>query len=164
MCAICWPTTALPSLHTIGRQTLPSPINVWIRKHIFPGAYLPTMSQLTPVLEARDIWLTDFENLRLHYAVTLAEWHRRFQANRERIGMLDPKRFDDRFCRMWEYYLQSCEAGFRSGGLTVFQLQFTKKIDALPLTRDYMFAEEHRLLERGRACGAAAAWPANRPA
>ncbi len=135
-------------LHTIGRQTLPSPINVWIRENIFPGAYLPTMSQLSPALEGRDIWLMDFENLRLHYAMTLVEWHRRFQANRERVRTLDPKRFDDRFCRMWEYYLQSCEAGFRHGSLTVFQLQFTKSIDALPITRDYMFAEERRLLEQ----------------
>jgi cyclopropane-fatty-acyl-phospholipid synthase len=135
-------------LHTIGRHTLPSPINVWIRKNIFPGAYVPTMSQLSPILEARSLWLTDFENLRLHYAMTLADWHRRFQANRQRVRMLDPKRFDDRFCRMWEYYLQSCEASFRCGGLTVFQLQFTKRIDALPITRDHIFAEEQRLLEQ----------------
>jgi len=135
-------------LHTIGRQTPPSPINVWIRENIFPGAYVPTLSQLTPALEARTLWLTDFENLRLHYAMTLVEWHRRFQGNRQRVKLLDPTRFDDCFCRMWEYYLQSCEASFRCGGLTVFQLQFTKSIGALPITRDYMFAEEQRLLEQ----------------
>jgi cyclopropane-fatty-acyl-phospholipid synthase len=133
-------------VHTIGRQTPPQPINVWIRENIFPGAYLPALSQIAPVLEKQDYWLTDFENLRLHYAHTLAEWNRRFQRNRERVRQVDPAHHDDRFCRMWEFYLQACEAGFRHGGLTVFQLQLTKKIDALPITRDYMFSEERRLL------------------
>jgi cyclopropane-fatty-acyl-phospholipid synthase len=133
-------------VHTIGRHTPPVPINVWIRENIFPGAYLPTLSQITPVLEKQDYWLTDFESLRLHYAETLAEWNRRFQTNRERVRQIDPERHDDRFCRMWEFYLQACEAGFRHSGLTVFQLQLTKKIDALPITRDYMFGEERRLM------------------
>jgi cyclopropane-fatty-acyl-phospholipid synthase len=133
-------------VHTIGRQTPPVPINVWIRENIFPGAYLPSLSQLAPVIEKQDYWLTDFENLRLHYARTLAEWNRRFQANRDRVREIDPRRHDERFCRMWEFYLQACEAGFRHSGLTVFQLQITKKIDALPLTRDYMFREERRLM------------------
>jgi cyclopropane-fatty-acyl-phospholipid synthase len=132
-------------LHTIGRYQAPSPINVWIRQNIFPGAYLPSLSQLAPVLEKEDLWLTDFENLRLHYALTLKEWNRRFQMNRERVRALDPERHDDRFCRMWEYYLQSCEAGFRHSGLTVFQLQIAKRIETLPITRDYMLAEEQRL-------------------
>jgi cyclopropane-fatty-acyl-phospholipid synthase len=132
-------------LHTIGRQLPPWPINVWIRKNIFPGAYLPSLSQLAPLLEKQDLWLTDFENLRLHYAATLKEWNRRFQLNRERVRQLDPVRHDERFCRMWEFYLQSCEAAFRHSGLTVFQLQLTKRIDALPLTRDYMLDEERRL-------------------
>ena len=132
-------------LHTIGRQPPPSPINVWIRQNIFPGAYLPSLSQLAPVLEKQDLWLTDFENLRLHYATTLKEWNRRFQLNREKVRELDPVRHDERFCRMWEFYLQSCESAFRYSGLTVFQLQLTKRIDALPLTRDYMFEEERRL-------------------
>jgi len=133
-------------LHTIGRQLPPSPINVWIRQNIFPGAYLPSLSQLAPVLEKQDLWLTDFENLRLHYATTLKEWNRRFQLNRERVRQLDPARHDERFCRMWEFYLRVCEAAFRHTGLTVFQLQLTKKIDAAPLTRDYMFEEERRLM------------------
>ena len=133
-------------VHTIGRQTLPMPINAWIRENIFPGAYLPTLSQLSPMLEKQDYWLADFENLRLHYALTLAEWNRRFQRNVERIRAIDPLRHDERFCRMWEFYLQACEAGFRHSGLTVFQLQLTKRIDALPITRDYMFSEERRLM------------------
>ena len=132
-------------LHTIGRQPPPSPINVWIRRNIFPGAYLPSLSQLAPVLEKQDLWLTDFENLRLHYAATLKEWNRRFQQNREKVRELDPVRHDERFCRMWEFYLQSCESAFRHSGLTIFQMQLAKKVDALPLTRDYMFDEERRL-------------------
>jgi cyclopropane-fatty-acyl-phospholipid synthase len=107
---------------------------------------LPSLSQLAPVLEKEDLWVTDFENLRLHYATTLNEWNRRFQAHRERVHALDPARYDERFCRMWEFYLQSCEAAFRYSGLTVFQLQLAKKIDTLPITRDYMLAEERRLM------------------
>jgi len=132
-------------IHTIGRAQAPSPINAWIRRNIFPGAYLPSLSQLAPVLEKEDLWLTDFENLRLHYAFTLKEWNRRFQKSRERVKALDPERHDERFCRMWEFYLQSCEAGFRHSSLTVFQLQVAKRIDTLPITRDYMLAEEQRL-------------------
>jgi cyclopropane-fatty-acyl-phospholipid synthase len=132
-------------IHTIGRSQAPSPINVWIRRNIFPGAYLPSFSQIAPVLEKEDLWLTDFENLRLHYALTLKEWNRRFQENRERVQALDPARHDERFCRMWEFYLQSCEAGFRHSALTVFQMQIAKRVDTLPITRDYMLAEERRL-------------------
>ncbi len=128
-------------VHTIGTQTPPSPINPWLRRHIFPGAYLPALSQIAPIIETRRMWLTDLENLRLHYARTLAAWRERFDANRDRIARL----YDERFCRMWEFYLQSCEAGFRWSGLTVFQLQLTKSIDALPVTRDYMMGEEDRL-------------------
>jgi cyclopropane-fatty-acyl-phospholipid synthase len=144
-------------LHTIGRYQSPSPINVWIRQNIFPGAYLPSLSQLAPVLEKEDLWLTDFENLRLHYALTLKEWNRRFQMNRERVRALDPERYDDRFGRMWEYYLQSCEVGFRYSGLTVFQLQIAKRIETLPITRDYIPAEEVRLASAEASPGTFAA-------
>jgi cyclopropane-fatty-acyl-phospholipid synthase len=130
-------------VHTIAFQTPPSPINPWLRRHIFPGAYLPSLSQLAPVIERQRLWLTDTENLRLHYALTLAAWHERFEANRARIAAL----YDERFCRMWDFYLQSCEAGFRWGWLSVLQMQFTKRIDALPLTRDYMAREEARLMD-----------------
>jgi len=141
-------------LHTIGRYQPPSPINVWIRQNIFPGAYLPSLSQLVPVLEKEELWLTDFENLRLHYASTLNEWNRRFQANRERVRALDQDIYDERFFRMWEFYLQSCESAFRYSGLTVFQLQLAKRIDSLPITRDYMLAEERRLMSEYAANGA----------
>jgi cyclopropane-fatty-acyl-phospholipid synthase len=77
--------------------------------------------------------------------------------NRQRVRDLDPARYDERFCRMWEFYLQSCEAGFRYSGLTVFQLQLAKKIDTLPITRDYMLAEERRLLSEEAEGGSRAA-------
>jgi cyclopropane-fatty-acyl-phospholipid synthase len=128
-------------IHTIGQITQLGAINPWIRRYIFPGAYLPTLSQLAPIFERQRYWLTDLENLRLHYAMTLAEWDKRFQANREHVAKL----YDERFCRMWEFYLRSCEAGFRWGGLTVFQFQLARDIGAIPITRDYMVHEEDRL-------------------
>ena len=128
-------------IHTICYQTPPATINSWLRHNIFPGAYLPALSQLAPQIEGRGFWLTDLEPLRLHYAQTLAAWHQRFQANRAQIAAL----YDERFCRMWEFYLQSCEAGFRWGGLTVLQMQIARTIDAVPVTRDYMMREESRL-------------------
>jgi len=134
-------------LHTIGQYSPPAAINPWLRRNIFPGAYLPTLSQLTPIIEKQRFWLADMESLRLHYAETLSDWHERFQANRNEIRGL----YDERFCRMWEFYLQSCEAGFRWGGLTVFQLQLTNAVDALPITRDYMLNEEARLREADSA-------------
>jgi cyclopropane-fatty-acyl-phospholipid synthase len=133
-------------IHTIGFQTPPAAINPWVRRNIFPGAYLPALSQLAPQIERRGFWLADLEPLRLHYAHTLAAWHERFQANRDKIAAL----YDERFCRMWEFYLQCCEAGFRWSGLTVFQMQIAKTIDAVPITREYMMREESRLREFDR--------------
>jgi cyclopropane-fatty-acyl-phospholipid synthase len=138
-------------LHTIGRNGPPSPINIWLRQNIFPGAYLPSLSQLVPILERLEYWLADFENLREHYALTLAEWHRRFMINRARVSRIDPERYDERFLRMWEFYLQGCEAGFRHSRLTVFQLLLTKQMNALPITRDYMSNAERRLMVRENA-------------
>lgn len=128
-------------VHTIGRQTPPCQINTWMRRYIFPGSYLPALSQLTPIFEQQDIWLNDFENLRLHYAETLKAWDENFQRNRRRIQEI----YDERFCRMWEFYLQSCELAFRHSGLTVFQLQLSKDISAVPLIRDYMVETEAQL-------------------
>jgi len=132
----------LALIHTIARQTKPTTINEWMRRNIFPGAYLPTLSQLSPIFEQLDLWLTDFENLRLHYAKTLVHWNDRFQTNRNRVK----KTYDEKFCRMWEYYLQSCEMGFRHSGLTVFQMQIAKHIDVVPMTRDYIFETEHDMI------------------
>jgi cyclopropane-fatty-acyl-phospholipid synthase len=122
-------------LHTIGKKADPGPINAWMERYIFPGAYLPALSELAPVIERHQFWLTDLEVLRLHYADTLAAWHKRFQAKRAEIAKL----YDERFCRMWEFYLQACEVSFRQGDFVVFQLQLAKQIDSVELTRDYIY-------------------------
>jgi cyclopropane-fatty-acyl-phospholipid synthase len=122
-------------LHTIGRMNPPEPIGIWIRRQIFPGAYLPALSELAPILEKLGFLLTDLENWRLHYAETLRRWDERFQQNRREIAAL----YDEKFCRMWEFYLQSCERAFQHQRLCVFQLQLAKSIGAVPLTRDYMY-------------------------
>ena len=124
-------------LHTVAMKNDPGPFNPWMQRYIFPGAYLPTLSELAPVIEQQDFWLTDLENWRLHYAKTLAAWNERFQAHRAEAAVL----YDDRFCRMWEFYLQFCVVGFRMAGLCVFQMQLTKKIDAVPITRDYIYSQ-----------------------
>jgi cyclopropane-fatty-acyl-phospholipid synthase len=125
-------------LHTIAKYTGPGPINAWIQRYIFPGAWLPTLSELAPVIEKQHLWLTDLEVLRLHYAETLAAWNRNFQARRAEAAAI----YDERFCRLWEFYLQLCEVAFRGMTLCVFQMQLTKGIGVLPITRDYMFEAE----------------------
>lgn len=125
-------------LHSIGRFDQPGPINPFIRKYIFPGADVPSLSEVTTAVEKSGLFTTDIEILRLHYAETLRHWYERFQAHRDQVAEL----YDERFCRMWEMYLAGCEMGFRHQGLMVFQLQLTKNLEALPLTRDYMFEWE----------------------
>jgi cyclopropane-fatty-acyl-phospholipid synthase len=122
-------------IHTIAKSGEPSPTNEWILKYIFPGGYLPTLSELSPVIEKEGLWLTDLEVLRLHYAKTLKEWDRNFQARRAEVAA----KMGERFCRMWEFYLQGSEMSFRVGGLCNFQLQFAKKVGVVPLTRDYIY-------------------------
>ena len=119
-------------LHAIGRMAGPSRTHPWLRKYIFPGAYIPALSELLPFIEQAGLWVTDLEILRLHYAETLRHWRRRFLANAE-TGTLDA-----RLRRMWEFYLSLSEVGFRRGGLMVFQVQMAKRIDTVPLTRDYL--------------------------
>lgn len=125
-------------LHTIGRSGRPAPINPYIRKYIFPGADLPSLSEVTTAIESSGLVITDVELLRLHYAETLKCWRERFAANRTAAAAL----YDERFCRMWEIYLLMCEMGFRYADLTVFQLQIAKRVDAVPLTRDYIYEWE----------------------
>ena len=125
-------------LHSIGRMEPPGSTNPWLRKYIFPGGYTPALSETLQAIEACGLWVTDIEILRLHYAETLRHWHDRFQENRARIAEL----YDERFCRMWEFYLVGCEMSFRHMGQMVFQMQLAKKQDAVPLTRDYMFTTE----------------------
>lgn len=121
-------------IHTIGRADGPGAANPWINKYIFPGGYVPAMSEILPAIERAGLYVTDIEVLRLHYAETLKAWRQRFNANRRRLTEI----YDERFCRMWEFYLASCEAAFRHGGLLNFQIQLSKRIDVVPLTRDYI--------------------------
>ncbi|MGH7031125.1 MAG: class I SAM-dependent methyltransferase [Stellaceae bacterium] len=121
-------------LHSIGRMDGPGSTQPWIRKYIFPGGYVPALSEVTPVVERQRLWITDIETLRLHYARTLRAWRQRFERNRQRIAAI----YDERFCRMWEMYLVGSEIGFRRAGLLVFQMQLAKAVDTVPLTRDYM--------------------------
>ncbi len=134
-------------IHTIARKNRPQPVGAWIRKYIFPGGYIPAASQLTRALEKHQLWLTDMENLRLHYAHTLQLWHKRFSASRKKVAKI----YDERFCRMWELYLLGCEAAFRYGNLCVLQLQITCDVNTLPLTRDYMFETERELAAKDHA-------------
>lgn len=112
----------------------------WIDRYIFPGGYIPALSDVMPAAERAGLWITDVEILRLHYAETLRCWWDRFQARRAEA--LD--QMGERFCRMWEYYLAASETGFRNGKLMVFQLQLSRSRDAVPLTRDYLFEAERR--------------------
>jgi len=133
-------------LHSIGYSDAPAPINPFIRKYIFPGADLPTLSEVFAAVERAGLIVTDVEILRLHYAETLRHWRERFIANRQRIAAL----YDERFCRMWEFYLVLCEIGFRFRFNMVFQMQLTKRFDAVPLTRDYMVNERTQVHRLGR--------------
>jgi len=121
-------------LHSIGRADGPSVTNPWIRKYIFPGGYIPALSEVLPPVEDARLYVTDIEILRLHYAETLKAWLRRFRDNRERVAAL----YDERFCRMWEFYLAACESAFRHWGQMVFQMQLAKRVETVPLTRDYI--------------------------
>jgi len=130
-------------LHSIGRADGPSVTSSWIARYIFPGGYIPALSEVLPSIEDSGLYVTDVEVLRLHYAMTLREWAHRFHDHRDAAAEL----YDERFCRMWEFYLAGSEAAFRYQGLNNFQIQFTRSQHALPLTRDYMREEEERLRE-----------------
>ncbi|HEV2562642.1 MAG TPA: cyclopropane-fatty-acyl-phospholipid synthase family protein [Rhizomicrobium sp.] len=128
-------------LHTIGRTDEPGATNPWITKYIFPGGYVPALSEVMAVVEKSGLIVTDVEVLRLHYSETLKEWRRRFTANRAEVARI----YDERFCRMWEFYLAGAEMGFRHDGQVVFQIQLAKRIDAVPMTRDYMVDDERTM-------------------
>jgi cyclopropane-fatty-acyl-phospholipid synthase len=136
-------------LHSIGRKDGPCATHPWLRKYIFPGGYIPALSEILPVIERLRFWVTDIEILRLHYAETLRAWRGRFERNRERIREI----YDERFCRMWELYLIGSEIAFRRSDQMVFQMQLAKSVDTVPLTRDYMFDWER---EHGAASDRAA--------
>jgi cyclopropane-fatty-acyl-phospholipid synthase len=137
-------------LHSIGRFDGPSETNSWIQKYIFPGGYIPALSEVVPVLERTGLRVTDVEILRLHYAKTLRAWRERFLARLDEVRKI----YDDRFCRMWEFYLAASETAFRYQDLMNFQIQFTRRQEAVPLTRDYIWqAEESLRAQDNRAAG-----------
>lgn len=129
------PDDGVMLLHSIGHMSPPSTASPWLRKYIFPGAYSPALSEVFPAVERNRLWVTDCEFLRLHYAMTLRHWHQRFETNRTRISEM----YDERFCRMWEFYLISAEMMFRTGAQEVFQMQLSRQRDASPIRRDYIW-------------------------
>jgi cyclopropane-fatty-acyl-phospholipid synthase len=131
-------------LHTIGRTDGPGFTNPWIDKYIFPGGYIPALSEVAASVQRVGLIITDVEILHLHYAETLRHWRQRFLARRE-----DAKRlYDERFCRMWEFYLAASEATFRAGEMVNFQIQLVHEQTAIPMTRDYIAEREAELRAR----------------
>jgi cyclopropane-fatty-acyl-phospholipid synthase len=131
-------------LHSIGRSEGPNVTNPFISKYIFPGGYIPALSEVLRSVERAGLLVTDIEILRLHYAETLKTWRERFLAHREQVERL----YDQRFVRMWEFYLASSEMSFRYGGLMVLQVQLAKRTGVVPITRDYIGREEAHLRMR----------------
>ncbi len=128
-------------LHAIGRSGPPNITNPWIAKYIFPGGYIPALSEVLPAIEREGLIVTDVEILQLHYAETLKAWRERFLAHRDEVLRL----YDQRFVRMWEFYLACSEMAFREGEMVVFQIQMAKHKALTPVTRDYIAREEARL-------------------
>ena len=126
-------------IHSIARSGPPGFTNPFINKYIFPGGYIPALSEVLPVIERTGLIVTDVEILRLHYAETLKHWRKRFEENARRLDEV----YDDRFKRMWAFYLAGSEMSFRYGDLMVFQIQLAKTHAAVPLTRDYITEYEH---------------------
>jgi cyclopropane-fatty-acyl-phospholipid synthase len=129
-------------IHSIGRRTAPGVTQPWIAKYIFPGGYIPALSEMTAAIEEAGLWITDIEIKRLHYAETLKAWRERFLAQRDEIRAL----YDERFCRMWEVYLVLSELSFRYGANMVVQVQLAKRVGTVPMVRDYMVDGERATL------------------
>jgi cyclopropane-fatty-acyl-phospholipid synthase len=134
-------------IHSIGRSDRPDVTQPWIAKHIFPGGYIPALSETLAAVERSGLIVTDIEILRLHYAETLRAWRRRFEAQRNEVAAIR----GERFCRMWEFYLAASEIGFRYSGHMVFQLQLARRIDAVPITRNYIEQAERALAGERRS-------------
>ncbi|MEZ5816579.1 MAG: cyclopropane-fatty-acyl-phospholipid synthase family protein [Hyphomicrobiaceae bacterium] len=134
-------------IHYIGRADQPAATNAFIARYIFPGGYIPALSEVLPAIERSGLYVTDIEVLRLHYAMTLRRWRERFLARWDEAARLQ----GERFCRMWEFYLAGSECAFRYQNLVVLQIQLSRRLEALPLVRDYMHTQELAYLERTRA-------------
>ena len=124
-------------IHTIAFNVRPQLTSPWITKYIFPGGHIPALSEIAPHFEATILDLSDLEVWRIHYAETLKHWHDRFDARKAEAEEL----YDETFVRMWRYYLKASEHTFRSGQQVVFQMQFTRNSETVPLTRDYMYQD-----------------------
>jgi cyclopropane-fatty-acyl-phospholipid synthase len=131
-------------IHSIGRMSPPSSTGPFVRKYIFPGGYVPAMSETLAAVERCGLWTCDVEVLRLHYAHTLRHWRERFARNRDKAKAI----YDERFCRMWEFYLSVAELEFLNGSHMVFQLLLATRRDAVPVMRDFMFEAERGLAKK----------------
>jgi cyclopropane-fatty-acyl-phospholipid synthase len=147
----CLSDEGVALMHTIGRDDGPGATNPWISKYIFPGGYCPSLSEIIPPIERAGLVVTDVETLRGHYQETLRAWRQRFMKNWDKAAAL----YDERFCRMWEFYLTVAEMSFRYDGQIVYQIQLAKRTSTLPRTRDYMLDTERAMALQARA-GAAA--------
>jgi len=127
--------------HCCGRIGGPGVTDKWTRKYIFPGGYIPALSELVTQAEKHRLIVTDVEAIRYHYATTLREWYDRTNAAQKEITDL----YDERFFRMWQFYLAAAEAAFQYGAMVNWQVQYVKRRDAIPITREFMFEEEERL-------------------
>jgi cyclopropane-fatty-acyl-phospholipid synthase len=122
-------------IHTIGSVNPPRDPHPWITKYIFPGGYTPSLSEVTGPIEKAGLIVSDIEVLKLHYSHTLRNWKENCMQNREKIVQI----FDEKFFRMWEFYLTSCEMAFKWGDQVVYQFQLTKNYTSTPTTRDYIY-------------------------
>jgi len=134
----CLSDDGVAMIHTIGRADGPGSTDPWTLKYIFPGGYAPSLSEIAPVIEKAGLYITDMEVWRLHYAETLKEWRRRTHANKDKVIAL----YDEKFFRMWDFYLASAECAFRNLGHVVFQFQLARKQDAVPLSREYLYKDQ----------------------
>ncbi len=137
------PDDGLAVIHSIGHMSPPGMASSWLRKYIFPGAYSPALSEVFEVIEQNHLWCTDLEMLRVHYATTLLHWVERFEKNRDKVVEM----YDERFARMWEFYLISCELMFRTGSQHVFHMQLSRSRTGAPIVRDYI-TDTQRELEK----------------
>jgi cyclopropane-fatty-acyl-phospholipid synthase len=141
------PDDGIAVIHSIGHMSPPGMASPWLRKYIFPGAYSPALSEVFAAVERNSLWVTDVEVLRLHYAKTLAHWEKRFQDHRDKVVQM----YDERFARMWEFYLISAEMMFRTGSQMVFHMQLSRSRDAAPIVRDYTVDVQRHYLAREAA-------------
>jgi cyclopropane-fatty-acyl-phospholipid synthase len=140
-------------IHTMSRMNGPGTTDRFMQKHLFPGGYLPALSEIVAASEQERLIMADCETWRLHYVHTIRHWYERYTANRDKIVAM----YDERFYRLWQFYLAASLTLFRDAAMGVYQLQYVRRRDATPLTRNYMFHEEERL---AAAAGGTPAGPA----